>query len=116
MTRRKRKPHGRTIPDPQLFEDAIGRLHTGRRGNGRTAVKCWASCVAIAPALRDAPDLVRARWLAREYAESWFAPCSDEASGDFPGRFTDKPTRQQHHRALWLTLLALLAEEGQTPC
>lgn len=115
MTRPKRKPLGRMIPDPQLFEDAIGRLHTGRRGNGRTAVKCWASCLAIAPALRDAPDIVRARRSAREYAESWFVG-GYEKCGNFPGAFTDKPTRQQYHRALWLTLLALLAEEGQTPC
>lgn len=116
MTRHKRKPPVRAIPDPQLFEDAIGRLHSGRRGNGRTAVKYWASCVAIAPGLRDAPDIVLARLSARRYAESWFVRGNHEHGGAFPSRFTDKPTRQQYHRALWLTLLALLAEEGQTPC
>lgn len=92
------------IPDPKFFEKAIGRLSQGNDQKVRY------SCSAI---LTGNSSRTKG-YKARKYAQSWFVN-DFECSGSFPNKFTKSPSRRQYHRALWLTLLGLLAEEGQMP-
>lgn len=105
------------------FEKAIGHLATGytpRYSNNKQHY----SCHAIAKAEVGCPIHVGP---AEKYARSWFAN-DFEASGDYlecrhyrevfdedPHKRRRARIQQQYNRALWLTLLDLLHETGESP-
>lgn len=107
------------------FEKAIGNLATGYTARYFRNKHTY-SCHAIAEAEKSGfagPYLNPME----KYARSWFAK-EFEASGDYlelehyPEVFSDDPKerrrariKQQYNRALWLTLLDLLYETGETP-
>lgn len=108
-------------PDPQIFEDAIGQLWNGR-GKVDYIFRQEFSCLAICNAHREGNFSSYETHAAQLYACRWFAddpvdddPSIPEAHGSFPAHFTKSKVKRQYHRALWLTWLALMAEEGEEP-
>lgn len=107
------------------FEKAIGNLTTGytaRYFSNKHTYSCHAIAEAEGRGLATFPQGPR-----EEYARSWFAN-KFEACGDYldynhyPEVFSPDPAKsrrariqRQYTRALWLTLLDLLYETGESP-
>lgn len=107
------------------FEKAIGKLNTGyttRYFRNKHTYSCHAIAEAEGRGLGISPQGPM-----EAYARSWFAN-KFEASGDYldynhySGVFSGDPAKrrrdriqQQYTRALWLTLLDLLYETGESP-
>lgn len=107
------------------FEKAIGHLATGytpKYSNNKQHYSCHAIAQAEVGGLGEYN-----RGPMEKYARSWFANKFEE-SGDYLGEehypevFSDDPRKarrarikKQYNRALWLTLLDLLYETGETP-
>lgn len=92
-------------PDPQIFEDAIGNLWCGRsRDRNGDAMMCDAVAEAAPPGrLFDAV----------EYMLAWLEP-GREREERVPRTIMYSTRGLQETRAMFLTLVALLAAEGET--
>lgn len=89
-------------PDPQIFEDAIGRLWSGS-SRDRSGHASMLNAVMYASPLTRAED----------YMLEWLEP-GREREERVPRTIMYSTRGLQETRALFLTLVALLAEEGET--
>lgn len=95
-----------TIPDAQVFEDAIGQLWSGQSKDREGQSEMFDAVLVTASAGEG-------DWISTcNYLLSWLRP-GREFDEAFPSRPYFGTRARQESRALFLTLMAELAERGE---